>query len=156
MVVRSSEGLYHTASRIIQSAVIIGVELDEKMSPFTSSKIFRPIRNRYGAFRRQSEAVVEKWIETGLKSEKISRQIVQRTADRATGELIQTVAERPEVNDLIEQQGVGMAQEVAQELQDRTAAADTLLERIIFRILPGSKKDTTPTFQVPIIDEEES
>jgi hypothetical protein len=154
-IVRSSQAVYKLTSQTIQSASDIAHSMTDFLSPVTNSWLFRPIANRWQGIKENSQDIVEEWIEEGIRSEKSSLDLVHRTADRTAGDLIHMVAERPEVQDLVQQQSVGMVQEVTDELQGRTAAADSLLERIIFKLLPGAKKDTTPTVVVPILDEEE-
>lgn len=65
------------------------------------------------------------------------------------------LAKRPEISELVQQQGIGMAEDLTDQLQGRTAAADTILERIVFSLIPGKNKDTTPTLFIPLPDEEQ-
>jgi hypothetical protein len=154
MMVRTADGIHRSAKKIERLLGSTSLMVGKMLSPLTGSRVMRPVRDGFENLVEKGEIVLEDWIEIGMKSDKASRQIAKQTVDQATGSVILMVADKPEVQDLIQQQSVGMFQDISENLQGRTAAADTLLERIVFKIIPGSKRDTTPTVNVPVFDEE--
>jgi len=123
--------------------------------PLTSSRVFRPINTRFSRLTAKGERVVNHWIDTGRRGEKNSQALLLETTDEVVAEVINKLAQRPEITELVQQQSVGMVGELSEELQGRTAAIDTILERIVFRLIPGTKSDTTPTLIIPIPEDEQ-
>lgn len=155
MTVHTTNSIHRSARRFERLLGSASLLMGKIFSPVTQSRVMRPVRNEFENLVERGESIVEDWIETGMRSERVSRQITKQTVDQATGSVIMLVADKPEVQELIQQQSVGMFQDISDHLQGRTAAADTLLERIVFKILPGSKHDTTPTVIVPIFDKDQ-
>jgi hypothetical protein len=85
------------------------------------------------------ERVIARVLESKLVEETIAR-LVDDTAARmperqALWVLIDEVAQSPAVTDAITQQGLGMADEVAGDIRNRSRAADAWLERAARRVL---------------------
>lgn len=125
------------------------------LRPVSNSRLARPIQVRYESLVERGEQIVAGWIDAGRSGELASRDMVQDTADEAINELILVLANRPELRELVQQQSIGMAQEFSGALQSRAAAADSLLERVAYRVLPFARRDTTPTLEVPVLPEDE-
>lgn len=125
------------------------------LRPAGSSRLLRPINNRLDEMVARGEQIVTDWIDTGRRGEKTSQELLEQTTDEVVGELVKNVASRTDIKEIVQQQGMGMADELSEELQGRAAAADTILERVVFLLLPGKKADTTPTLMIPIRDEQE-
>jgi len=85
------------------------------------------------------ERLITRVVESRLIEETVTR-LVDETAARlpesqALWALIDEVAQSPAVTDAIAQQGLGLADEVAGEVRDRSRAADVWLERAARRVL---------------------
>jgi len=96
------------------------------------------------------ERLITRIVESRLIEETVTR-LVDETAARlpesqALWTLIDEVAQSPAVTDAITQQGLGLADEVAGEVRDRSRAADAWLERAARRVL---RRRTTPEPSVP-------
>ena len=125
------------------------------LRPVTGNRALRPINNRLDQLVARGERIVSDWIDTGRRGEKSSQILLQQTTDEVVSELVDMLASRPEITELVQQQSMGMVDELTDELQGRAAATDTILERIVFKLLPGEKIDTTPTLIIPIREEGE-
>ncbi|HEY6693653.1 MAG TPA: hypothetical protein VI006_12445 [Solirubrobacteraceae bacterium] len=85
------------------------------------------------------ERLITRILESRLIEETVTR-LVDETAARlpesqALWALVDEVAQSPAVTDAITQQGLGLADEVAGEVRDRSRAADAWLERAARRML---------------------
>jgi hypothetical protein len=125
------------------------------ISPVTGSRVLRPINNRVDQMVARGERIVSDWVDLGRRGEKSSQALLKQTTDEVVGDLVEMVASRPEITELVQQQGMGMVDELTDEMQGRAAAADTILERVVFLLLPGKKSDTTPTLVIPLRYEHE-
>jgi hypothetical protein len=78
--------------------------------------------------------------------EQQSRQMAQEAVVGVIDELLDYMARNPEVRQLIEQQGMSMADSAVGEVRERTATADMWIERIARSLLhrPASE-ETAPT-----------
>ena len=104
------------------------------------------------------ERMVARVLESRLIEETIAR-LVDDTAARlperqALWVLVDEVAHSPAVTDAITQQGLGMADEVAGDIRNRSRAADAWLERAARRVLRrqergGGSPPATPEAQLP-------
>jgi hypothetical protein len=121
----------------------------------TNNRAIRPINKRYEQLVARGERIVSDWIDTGRRGEITSQKLLQQTTDEVLGEVVDVVASRPEITDLVQQSSMGMVDELTDEMQGRASAVDTVLERIVFKLIPGSHKDTTPTLIIPVPEGEE-
>jgi hypothetical protein len=96
------------------------------------------------------ERLITRILESRLIEETVTR-LVEETAARlpesqALWALVDEVAQSPAVADAITQQGLGLADEVAGEVRDRSRAADAWLERAARRVI---RRRGTPDPLVP-------
>jgi hypothetical protein len=72
---------------------------------------------------------------SALESADMERLIIRIVESRLIDETVTRLAQSPAVTDAIAQQGLGLADEVADEVRDRSRAADAWLERAAGRML---------------------
>lgn len=155
LILNTPRAVRRRTSRATQAANK-GINIvSDMLRPVTGSRVFRPINSRFDQMVARGERIVGGWIDSGRRGERASQALLQETTDEVVGELVDMLASRPEITDLVQQQSMGMVDELTEELQGRASAADTLLERIVYLLLPGSKKDTTPTLVIPFREEEQ-
>lgn len=113
--------------------------LAQLLSPVTNSRLGRPLQRRYDRYAAHGATLVERWIDTGRAAEQRGRALARTAAfegeDEVMDQVIGVMATKPEVRDLITQQGMGMAEEVMNVLRERTFVSDTKWELRIRRIL---------------------
>ena len=125
--------------------------MSKLFSPVTNSRLMRPARDRYEKMAMRGESILENWIQTGRAEEQLSRILVKRGTSGVIDEFLQYMAENPEVRTLVQQQSIGMADEVLGEVRNRTASADTLVERVARSILrlPPRESQPSSTMELP-------
>jgi polyhydroxyalkanoate synthesis regulator phasin len=119
------------------------------LSPFTDSRIFRPVKNRYDTAAGRGEKVIDRLIMKGRVEEQNSRQIVQqKNVDELVNDFLEYIVLRTEIRQLIQEEGIDVAGDVVYEFQEQSAAVDTTLERklkSLFRKNVSSNPDTPPS-----------
>jgi hypothetical protein len=130
-----------TANRVSRKATGF---LSKVASPIASSWVMRPVRRRYERFVARSEARVERLLDQGRAEELSSRALVRRTTANGIDELLDYLAQKPEIRALVQQQSLGMAEEMMGELRDRSATADALAERTARAILRRPQREGLP------------
>lgn len=116
------------------------------VDPLVSNRLVRPIRHQVEHAVSIGESAVQSWIRTGRKEDQLSRRLVLEQAyENLVNEVLDYVAQKPEIRDLVQDQGVGMAEEMVGTLRERSTSADSFLAEkaaAIFRRQP--KNDQPP------------
>ncbi len=105
-----------------------------------------PLRIRLDEMLYRATATVDRWTDRGWIEEQHSRRMAREAAAGVIDELLDYMAQNPEVRQLIEEQGMSMAETAVDEVRERTATADMWIERIARGLLhrPVSEKSTRP------------
>ncbi len=146
--------LFDTEARIETGLAAI-TQLDQALGalavpliqPLQTTPVLAPARAEFEKLVTRGAAEVDRWIELGREEERHSR-LLTKTAGRMTFETsIHQVAINPEVQALVQQQGIGLANEVVKEVRERAVSADTLFERLarsMFKLTPREKLPEPP------------
>ena len=96
---------------------------------------FDPLRERLDDMRFRAMETVDRWADRGWAEEQQGRRMAQQATASVIDELLDYMAQNPEVRHLIEEQGMGMAETAVDEVRERTASADMWIERIAHNLL---------------------
>ncbi len=111
-------------------------------APLTSSRFWQPVQERFDFYGSVGESIVDSWIRTGRREEQVSRALARKQAyDEIVNDLIAYLAQKPEVRDLIQQQSVGMAEEIVGDIRERSSEFDSQLEERVNRLLRRRRAD---------------
>ena len=120
------------------------------VSPVANSRVMRPVRDRYDTMAAKGESMVDRWIEIGRAEEQAGRIMAQDVANKTVDELVDYLGQKPEIRELIQQQSVGMFDEVLDAVQFRAAGADTKIERVVRKMLRLPDRELfNTTVQIP-------
>jgi hypothetical protein len=112
------------------------------------SRAFSPVRGPFERLVERGQAQVDHWRELGRAEEAHSRVLAQDTAEQLIDTTVDTVASDPRVReiaqDIIAQQGMGLAEEAVEEVRERTVSGDMLLERPLRSILRRRPRESLP------------
>jgi hypothetical protein len=115
------------------------------LRPIVRNPLVRPAKRRYDKLVAQGNAVVGSWMERGRSEELVSRamaeQAIAEIFDEVLDEVIAELAQKPEVRDLLQQQSIGVADEMMGEVRHRAASADAILERLARAMLRRSSRE---------------
>lgn len=112
--------------------------------PLTDNPAMRPIHRRYENLVAQGETAVNRWIGRGQAEEPHSRLVARRAVDLTIDEIIQHLAENPEVKQLVTQQTAGIADDIVGGVRGRTVTADIVLERLVRGLLRRPPREQLP------------
>lgn len=105
-------------------------------APLTKSRLWQPVQGRYDFYGEKGESIVNSWTSIGRREEQLSRALVRQQAyDEIVNDVIDYLAQKPEVRDLVQQQSVGMAGELVDDLRERSSEFDSLLEERVNALL---------------------
>lgn len=111
------------------------------------SRLLAPARRRYEALVERGEAQMERWVERGRAEEVRSQALLETALIQTVHTSMDQVVENPKVQELVEEQSVSLAQEVAEELRERVVSLDMLVERLVGRVLRRPPRRT----QAPLV-----
>ena len=99
---------------------------------------------QYDALQQRGEDRVKRWIAIGRREEARSRAVADLTYNQIVNDVIDYLADKPEVQDLIAGQTTGLAAEVLDEVRERTVSGDSFLEGIVRSVLRKAPRAEVP------------
>jgi hypothetical protein len=105
---------------------------------------------QYGAMQKRGEDRLKRWIAIGQREEARSRVLADRTFTRIVDDVIDYLADKPEVQNLIAGQTTGLAGEVLDEVRERTVSGDSFLEGIVRSVLRKTPRAELPPPSIEI------
>ena len=115
------------------------------VSPVANSRLMRPIQRRYETVAVRREEMLERLMERGRSEELAGRLLARNASAEAMNELLDYLAEKPEVRQLVQQQSVGLVAEVVEQFREHAAGADALVDRISGTILRRTQPESSST-----------
>ncbi len=112
--------------------------------PFANNSLTRPVQSRIDRLALRGQARVEEWVRFGREAEPHSRALANKTYHELVDELINQMAENPEIQELITQQSLSLAGEVRDEVRERTVTADNVMENLVRRVLRRAPRAELP------------
>ena len=101
------------------------------IQPLQHSRWTAPVRNRFNRLVTRGELEVQQWIETGQREINHSKKLADIALYDTVDYWIDYFAENPEVVELVTTQSVSFAEEVVEEVRERTVSADNFLESLV-------------------------
>ncbi len=105
---------------------------------------------QYDAMQKRGEDRLKRWIAIGQREEARSRVLADQTFTRIVDDVIDYLADKPEVQDLIAGQTTGLAGEVLDEVRERTVSGDSFLEGIVRAVLRKTPRAELPPPSIEI------
>ena len=125
-------------ARVVENTERAGNTVSRIAGPVTRSWLFQPVRRRYQRLVARREATFNRLVELGRLEAQRGRVLARGTVTETVDEVLEYLADSPEIRDLVQQQGVSLTTEVVDELRRRVAAADRLLDSVLRRGEPAS------------------
>jgi hypothetical protein len=153
--------MFETESRMRRRFSIIGRRLaraSQEANRFYSTAMsdmrytpLDPLRARVEEMVYRATMTMDRWADRGRMEEQQSRDMAQEAVVSVIDEVLDYMARNPEVRQLIEQQGMSMADSAVGEVRERTATADMWIERIARSLLhrPASEETAQPAAIAP-------
>ncbi len=123
-----------SVSQLGQTAENLGHSIAHTAQPVTKSRFFEPIHKQFNTLVKRGEEKLTPLVARGRREDPATRALAREAFTQAVDEVIEYLAENEEVTELIQQQSMGMATEVIDDVRTRTVTADTVLERFMRNI----------------------
>jgi hypothetical protein len=140
--------LTRTVRAILRQGNRVVGTVDRALGPALGSRVLSPARGPFERLVERGQAQVQHWRDLGRAEEARSRTLIQNVAEQAIDTTVDTVSSDPRtkkiVQDIIQQQSLGMADEAIEEVRERTVTGDMLLERPVRSILRRRPRESVP------------
>ncbi len=131
------ENLGKTANNFSQT-------VSQKSQPVTKSRFYQPVQKKYDELVAYGEAKLNMLVERGRREEPAARALAREALGESINEMIEFLAENEEITEMIQQQSMGMANEVVEDMRTRTVTADNVMERVTRNILRRPQREELP------------
>jgi len=140
--------LSRTVGAILRGGDRVVGTVDRVLDPVLTSRALSPVRGPFESLVERGQAQVNHWRELGRAEEARSRVLAQDAAKQLIDTSVHTVGSDPRVQkivqEIIQQQGMGMADEAIEEVRERTVTGDILLERPVRSVLRRQPRESVP------------
>jgi hypothetical protein len=140
--------LTRTAGAILRQGNRVVGTVDHALSPVLGSRAFSPARGPFERLVERGQAQIKYWRDLGRAEEAHSRALVKNAAEQTIDTTVDTVSSDPRtkkiVQEIVQQQSLGMADEAIEEVRERTVTGDMLLERPVRSILRRRPRESVP------------
>ena len=102
---------------------------------------FTKIDKRFNDLVSRGNVVLQPLAEKGRMEYKRSRVIAEKAYSDTYQDVLNTLSESEEVQNLIQDQSVGLASEVVEEMRERSVSADDYIDSLLRRILKKKPRD---------------
>lgn len=113
----------------------------------------KPVKDQADALGQQMQDEVERWIALGQAEERHSRAVARVAVPELIDEVLEILAENPELRALIQQQSVGLAGEVVDSMREVTVTADAVVEGIVRKMLRRAPRKQLPVRDTHLLPE---
>lgn len=127
---RAMQGMIDAADQIAQNPLL--------------RPLVKPLKEQAEQLSTQMHGEIERWIAIGQAEEQRSRAIARTAVPEIVDEVLESLADNPELQDLIQQQSVGLAGEVVDSVREVTVTADAVMEGIVRRLLRRRPRNQLP------------
>lgn len=112
--------------------------------PIQRSKLLRPLRNKMDEFAERGEDEIMSWVRRGQQETEQGRKLVQTAISSTVEHNVESLATNPELHELVQKQSTGLANEILEELRERTVSADYFLEGVARSLLRKTPRQQLP------------
>jgi hypothetical protein len=149
MLFETPDLLQRSLVTVEQASLKVYGLLSKLLSPVTNSWVFTPVKGQYNSATARGEKIVDRLIMKGRIEEQNSRLTLQQKAiDDLVNEVLRYVLLRTEIQQYIEEAGIGVAGGVVDEFRDQSSNVDSILDqklRSIFHKRVPSETMTQPS-----------
>lgn len=104
--------------------------ISRMLSPITSSWVFNPVKEQYDSATARGEKVIDRLIMKGRVEEQNSRLILQQESiDELVNEFLEYIILKTEIQQLIQEGGIGVAGNVVDDFREQSSSVDSLLDQ---------------------------
>jgi hypothetical protein len=131
-LVFEAEGRAHARLyRMGQSSAQAAQRVVTAIAPFSRRLAVGPLRERSDELAIRMRDTVDRWTARGRLEERQGRLVARQAVTSVMDEVLQHMAHDPEVQELIRQQGVGLATTAVETVREHAQSADVWAERIV-------------------------
>jgi hypothetical protein len=144
MSVGVQEGLergIHLADRATRVAGNLAAPI---AGPIYNSRLLSPLRRNFENLVERGQAQIENWVDSGRTEEAYDRTLVKTIWYDRVDSSVDYLAADNNVQELVQSQGVGLADKVVEEARERGVSSDNYLEAVVRAMLRRPPHEELP------------
>lgn len=114
------------------------------VKPLNRNWLIPPLQRRYAALIERGETELNNMVLVGRSEYDKSRRMAQIAYEDSFEEAVDSLSTNPEIQDLIQSQGMGLAEEVINEVRERSLSADNFVDSFVRSILRRKPRSIIP------------
>lgn len=148
MVLSAAGGARRQALKLAEASDLFWRFTGSAIEPLAANRltgrVVGPFDRAFGRLVQRGQRQVNAWVELGRTNEPSARLIARQTYLEIVDDFINHLSKNQQLADLVQEQSVGLANEVVEEVRERTVSADSLAESIVRRLLKRPPREALP------------
>jgi hypothetical protein len=144
LVFEAEDSLLRGIELLDRGSRVISRKSEPWLRPVRNSRLVKPFSQQIDRLAERGENEVKRWIERGRIESVQSRDLVEKAISSTVEHNIEYLTTNPEVQELVQQQSSGLANEILEEVRERTVSADNFLEGVARRVLRRTPRQQLP------------
>ena len=103
--------------------------------PLQKLRVLNPAKNRFDRMAQRGQSVIDRWVDRGREEETHSRDLVQQATTSTVDQSILYMAENEAITELIQTQGVSLAEQIFELVRAILVSMDYFFEGLMFYVL---------------------
>lgn len=109
-----------------------------------TGRVVGPFDRAFARLVDRGQKRVNEWVELGRATEPTARLVARQTYLEIVDDFIGQLSQNDQLAELVQEQSMGLATEVVEEVRERSLSADSLAESIVRRILKRPPREALP------------
>lgn len=144
----AADGLRRRAARWAEASDMFWRVTGSAVAPLAGNRltgrVVGPFDRAFGRLVTRGQQRVNAWVELGRANEPTARLLARQTYLETLDDFIDLLSQNDELATLVQKKSLGLANEVVDEVRERTFSADTLAESVVRRILRRPPRQALP------------
>lgn len=115
------------------------------LQPFQKLGMMSPAKKSFDQMAQRGQSEVDRWVDRGREEETHSRQLTQQAATSAVDQSILYMAENEAITELIQTQGVSLAEQILELIRAMAVSADYFFEGLVRYMLRRKPRYLLPS-----------
>lgn len=140
----------HRVKEVERSTRQVEALLTPALEALEQNEMLAPVRQEFDRLVERGESEVARLVALGRAEEDHSRRLLNNAMAISADTTISQVVENPRVEELVQRQSVGLANELVEEVRERGVSIDSYLEKWARLLLGRKARDEVPEPAVPV------
>ena len=148
LALSAADGARRQAFKLAEASDLFWRMTGSAVEPLASNRltgrVVGPFDRAFNRLVARGQERVNGWVELGRANEPTARLVARQTYLEIVDDFIGQLSQNDQLAELVQEQSMGLATEMVEEVRERSLSADSLAESIVRRILKRPPRDLLP------------